>query len=73
MDLRGLFAQRIEAGQSVDRAEADLVASHPGLSEERRAVLWLYARYLRKAETPLRRVGGGLVHEARPGLARQAR
>src|SRR5215210_2171310 len=34
MDLRGLFAQRIEAGQSVDRAEADLVASHPGLSEE---------------------------------------
>ena len=73
MDLRGLFAQRIEAGQSVDRAEADLVASHPGLSEERRAVLWLYARYLRRAETPLRRVGGGLVHEARPGLARRAR
>ena len=41
MDLRGLFAQRIEAGQSVDRAEADLVASHPGLSEERRAALAL--------------------------------
>ena len=73
MDLRGLFAQRLEARQSVDRAEADLVASHPGLSEERRAVLWLYARYLRKAETPLRRVGGDLVHEARPRLARQAR
>jgi len=72
MDLRGLFAQRIEAGQSVDRAEEEL-ASHPALSEERLAVLWLYARYLRKTETPLRRGGGGLVHEARPGLARQAR
>jgi hypothetical protein len=73
MDLRGLFAQRIEAGQSVDRAEADLLASHPALSEERRAVLWLYARYLRKAGAPLRRGGGGLVHEARPGLGGRAR
>jgi hypothetical protein len=73
MDLRELSAQRIGAGQSVDRAEADLLASHPALSEERRAVLWLYARYLRKAATPLRGGGGGLVHEARPGLAGQAR
>lgn len=55
MDLRGLFAQRIEAGQSVDRAEEDLLAAHPALSEEQRAVLWLYARYPRKGATPLLR------------------
>jgi hypothetical protein len=72
MNLRGLFAQRIEAGQSVDRAEEELV-SHPALSEERRAVLWLYARYLRKAATPLGRGGGGLVHEARAELGGDAR
>ena len=71
MDLRGLFAQRIDAGQSVDRAEADVLASLPELSDERRAALWLYARYLRRAATPLRRGGGGLVHEARVELGGQ--
>jgi hypothetical protein len=73
MDLRGMFAQRIEAGQSVDRAEEDLLAAHPALSEEQRAVLWLYARYPRKGATPLLRGAGGFVHEALPAPGGHAR
>jgi hypothetical protein len=68
MDVRGLFAPRFEAGQSVDRAEAGLVTSLPELSDERHPALWLYARCLRKVAPPLRSGGGGLVHEARVGL-----
>jgi hypothetical protein len=65
MDLRGIFAQRIEAGQSVGRAEAGLLASKHELSDERHAAAWLYGRHLRRSAVPLRCGGGELVHEAR--------
>jgi hypothetical protein len=34
MDLRGLIARRIEAGESAERVDAELLAGVPGLSEE---------------------------------------
>ena len=68
MDLRGLFAPRFEAWQRADRAEAGLLASLRELPDERHAAVWRYARYLRRAATPLRSGGGSLMHEARAGL-----
>jgi hypothetical protein len=62
MDLRNLIARRIEAGQSAERVDAELLASVPGLSEEQRAALWLYARHLAQAAHGLRVRSGGLVH-----------
>jgi len=68
MDLRGLFAPRFEARQRADRAEARLLASLRELPDERHAAVWVYARYLRRAATPLRSGGGSLMPEARAGL-----
>jgi hypothetical protein len=64
MDLRGLIARRIEAGESAERVDAELLAGVPGLSEERRAALWLYARHLARAawRSPVGR--GGIVRSA---------
>src|SRR5215210_442399 len=64
MDLRGLFAQRVEAEQSVDRAEAVLGFSLPELSDERYAAPWVYTPHIERAATPPRSGGGGLLHEA---------
>jgi hypothetical protein len=65
MDLHRLVARRIDSGQSVERVEAELLASVPELSEERQAALWLYARCLSRDAWGSRTGGrGGLVHEA---------
>ena|SRR5829696_1330620 len=60
-----LYDTRIDGGQTVERVERELLAAMPELSEERHAVLWLYARSLVQEERGYGPRGGGLVHEAR--------
>jgi hypothetical protein len=74
MDLRDLIARRIEAGESPDRVDAELLASLPALSDERRAALWLYAWHLREASSGgALDTAGGVVHEARKLAAPSSR
>ena len=61
----GVVAGRIAGGQTVERIDRELLASMPELTEERHAVLWLFARYLVQEERGYGPRGGGLVHEAR--------
>ncbi len=69
MDLHGLIARRIEAGDSVELIDRNLLGSLPGLSADQRAALWLYARHIRQASGAWRE-SGGVVHEANSGSGR---
>jgi hypothetical protein len=46
MDLRGRIRHAIEAGKSVEAIDAGILSSAGGLSDDRRAALWLYAWHL---------------------------
>ena len=45
-DLRSRIRQAIEVGMGVEGIDADILSRAVGLSDERRAALWLYAWHL---------------------------
>lgn len=47
-DLRSRIRQAIEVGMGVEGIDADILSRAVGLSDERRAALWLYAWHLDK-------------------------
>jgi len=48
MDLHGRIRQATDAGTCLESIDAEILSPAVGLSEERRAALWLYAWHLAK-------------------------